>query len=93
MKAHLFKDRQGQLYFSGHLACGDPQDGAGVSSRAKSREFDAIIDVGRSFILTSDEPPKLYLTGPGKGQFSEWTPGELYVAAKKGWFGFKLEEP
>lgn len=87
MIAHMFKNA-GRFHFSGYNACGDPFEGAGFRSTRKPRPFDAVVDVGREFILT--EEGDLYVTSPGPQQFATWKPDELFVAAKKGWFGFVL---
>lgn len=86
MIAHIFK-KAGRFHFSGYNACGDPFEGAGFRSSRKPRPFDAVVDVGSEFVLVEPDGA-LYITGPGPQQFSTWTPGELMVAAKKGWFGF-----
>lgn len=87
MISHMFK-KAGRLHFSGYNACGDPFEGAGFRTTRKPRPFDAIVDVGRDFILV--EPSYLYIIGPGPQQFTTWTADELFAAAKNGWFGFVL---
>lgn len=90
MKAHFFKDGR-RWRFSGYNACGDPYDGKGGTRpgpETATRPFDAVVDIGREFILTSDG--RLYLTGLGKGQFSTFSPEAVLLAAKLGHFGFKL---
>lgn len=87
MIAHLFQ-KAGRYYFSGYNACGDPFEGAGFRTSREPRPFDAVVDVGRDFIVTPEG--QLYVTGPGPHQFMTWTADELVLAAKKGWFGFKL---
>jgi hypothetical protein len=95
MIAHFFADGPAwkrRWRFSGHQACGDEFDGAGDRRRKEipPRAFDAIVDVGRDFILTSDKDCKLYITGPGPHQFTEHSPEGVILAAKLGMFGFKF---
>jgi len=87
MIAHIFQ-KAGRFYFSGHNASGDPFEGAGLRADREPRPFDAVVDVGRDFVVTPEG--QLYVTGPH--QFMTWTADELVLAAKKGWFGFKLLE-
>ena len=48
------------------------------------------MDVGRDFIITSEG--NLYLTGPGRMQFAEFSPAEFVLAAKGGMFGLTVLE-
>jgi hypothetical protein len=47
-----------------------------------------VVDVGRDFLITSDG--NLYLTGPGRLQFAEFSPSEFALAAKGAMFGFTV---
>jgi hypothetical protein len=79
VKAHLFYHR-GKLAWSGYNASGDP----------RHRPYAFVVDVGRDFILTSDERAALYLIGPGPVQFTMFTPDSVALAGRVGAFGFKL---
>lgn len=91
MIAHM-RRKIGKLGFSGFNACGDPWAGAGIVAcrTLPALPFDAIVDVGVDFVLTSDEPPRLYVLSPGPIQFTAWMPESLLAASRVGWFGFKL---
>lgn len=88
MKAHLFRDGR-RWRFSGHQASGDPLDGAGGRSGKKPRAFDAVVELGADFRLTDNGLLEIVGEGPNAG--SLWTPGEVFLAAFVGWFGFRLE--
>lgn len=77
--AHMYLNR-GRLEFSGYGACGDPD----------YAPFAAVVEIGRAFQLVGERCDRLYLTGPGPCQFEEFTPTEVYLAGKSGWFGFRL---
>jgi hypothetical protein len=88
MKAHIHRNAYGDCQFIGYGACGAPAGSIhGPSPRAKLANV--VVNVGRRFQLTPDG--NLYLNSRGPHQFSEWTANELYIAAKKGWFGFSIE--
>lgn len=76
MRAHLFVHK-GQLAWSGYNGLGDP-----------SHAYAFVIDVGRDFQITSEG--NLYLTGPGPGQFEEFSPAGTVIAARGRMFGFRL---
>jgi hypothetical protein len=75
--AHLFIDR-GRLAFSGYNASGDP----------RHQPYALVVDVGRGFQLVDDGD--LYLSGPGRGQFEVFSPDAFAIAARLGYFGFKV---
>jgi hypothetical protein len=74
--AHL-TIRNGRFAWSGYSAGGDP-----------AHRHALVVDVGRDFLITSEG--KLYLTGPGRLQFAEFSPSEFALAAKAGMFGFTV---
>ena len=76
VKAHLII-RNGRFAWSGYNASGDP-----------AHHHALVVDVGRDFLITGDG--KLYLTGPGRMQFAEFSPSEFVLAAKGGMFGFTV---
>lgn len=83
MIAHLMLDK-GRYAWSGHNASGDPVH----------RPYALVVDVGRDFILTDEG--NLYPTGPGSARFKEFSPDGFVLAARSGWFGFRVvaaEEP
>ncbi len=88
--AHLRRDRKG-WYYSGYNASGDPLILRGQRGQAPAPvPYDAVVDVGREFLLTSDG--LLYILGPEMAQAREWEPARLVVAARLGMFGFRLLE-
>ncbi len=77
MIAHLLIHK-GRLAWSGYNASGDPK-----------HMPDALVgDVGRDFIITGDGG--LQLTGPGPMRYQEFTPAGFSLAARRGWFGFRV---
>ena len=48
------------------------------------------MDVGRDFLITSEG--NLYLTGPGRMQFAEFSPAGFVLAARRGMVGFTVLE-
>ena len=74
--AHL-SIRNGRFAWSGYNAGGDPAHCQAL-----------VVDVGRDFLITSEG--NLYLTGPGRMQFAEFSPTEFAPAAKGGMFGFTI---
>jgi hypothetical protein len=76
--AHLII-RNGRLAWSGYNAGGDP-----------AHEYALVVDVGRDSLITSEG--NLYLTGSGRMQFAEFSPGGLALAAQGGMLGFRVLE-
>jgi hypothetical protein len=74
--AHL-TIRNGRFAWSGYNASGDPAHCQVLA-----------VDVGRDFLITSEG--NLYLTGPGRLQFAEFSPSEFVLAAKGRMFGFTV---
>jgi hypothetical protein len=77
--AHLFIHR-GRLAWSGYQASGD----------TKHAPYSLVVDIGRAFLLTSEDVSKLYLIGPGTQHFETFTPDSLALAARRGMFGFRI---
>jgi hypothetical protein len=75
--AHLIL-RNGRWTWSGYGASGDPAH----------RPFGLIVDIGRDFLITGEG--RLYITGPGPMQFTEWSPEAVVLAARGGMFGFRV---
>jgi hypothetical protein len=76
MIAHLII-KNGRFAWSGYNAGGDP-----------AHRHALIVEIGREFIITSEE--NLYLIGPGPMQFEEFSPDGLALAARRGMFGFTV---
>ncbi len=76
MIAHI-TIRDGRFAWSGYGASGDP-----VHLHA------LVVDVGCDFLITGEG--RLYLTGPGPMQFTEWSPEAIVLAARGGMFGFRV---
>ncbi len=76
--AHLII-RDNRFAWSGHNAGGDP-----------AHRHALVVDVGRDFLVTSEG--NLYLTGPGRMQFAEFSPAGFALAAQRGMFGFTVLE-
>jgi hypothetical protein len=68
--------RSGRFAWSGHNASGDPGHVHALG-----------LDVGRDFLITSDQ--RLYLTGPGPQRFKEFAPDGFVLAARSGMLGFR----
>jgi hypothetical protein len=77
--AYLF-NKKGRLSWSGYHASGD----------TRHAPHEIVVSVGRAFIITSDDHPKLYLLGVGPQQFAEFSPSTLARMARLGWFGFSV---
>jgi hypothetical protein len=75
--AHL-TIQNNRLDWSGYGASGDP----------RHRPYALVADVGRDFLITSEG--ELYLHGPGPMHFEEFTPNGFVLAARSGWFGFRV---
>ena len=56
-----------EFAWSGYNAAGDPAHRQAL-----------VVDVGRDFLITSEG--NLYLTGPGRMQFAEFSPAEFALA-------------
>jgi len=69
--------RDGRFAWSGYGASGDP-----------AHLHALVVDVGRDFLITGEG--RLYLTGPGPMQFTEWSPEAVVLAARGGMFGFRV---
>jgi hypothetical protein len=76
--AHLII-RNNRFAWSGHNTGGDP-----------AHHHALVVDVRRDFIITSEG--NLYLTGPGRMQFAEFSPAGFVLAARRGMFGFTVQE-
>ncbi len=76
MIAHIIL-RDGRFAWSGYGASGDP-----------AHLHALVVDVGRDFHITDEG--RLYLTGAGPLQFTEWTPEAVVLAARGGMFGFRI---
>src|SRR6185312_3181725 len=93
-RVHCFRNPDGTFRYSGYNACGDAFDGAGERSRDTKppRPFDAIMDVGPYTLYVGHEDALLYFpaNAPPKLRTHGWTATEVVLAARLGWFGFKL---
>jgi hypothetical protein len=76
--AHLII-RNGQFAWSGYNAAGDP-----------AHHHALVVNVGRDFLITSEG--NLYLTGPGRMQFAEFSPAGFALATGRGMIGFTVLE-
>lgn len=78
--AHLYTHK-GRLSFSGYLASGDPSH----------RPFALVVDVGRLFSVTWDEPCVLFFKlRPDDRTNVEFSAEALATAARAGLFGFRV---
>jgi hypothetical protein len=69
--------RDGRFAWSGYGASGDP-----------AHLHALVVEVGRDFLITGEG--RLYITGPGPMQFTEWSPEAVVLAARGGMFGFRV---